>query len=266
MMDATPALTVLTLLAGVVTGALSAAFGVGGAVVSTPAIRLLGVTAAFAIATTIPAILPSAVSGTARYGREGLIRWPVVAWTAVPGAVAAVGGAELSGSVPGDGHWLMVASALLLGFTAARMARGGSPAGGGGVAAPVEAPRLDRPGVLVPVGLAAGLLSGLLGVGGGTVLVPAFSEVVRLPLKAAIATSLACVGLLAVPATLTHWSLGGIDWRTAGLLSLGVVPGARLGAAAAIRASDARLRRAVAAVLGLVALVYLVSELAALSR
>ena len=62
----------LTLVAGVLTGVLSAAFGVGGAVVSTPAIRALGLPAALAVGTTLPSIIPSAATGTRRYVRESL--------------------------------------------------------------------------------------------------------------------------------------------------------------------------------------------------
>ena len=111
------------------------------------------------------------------------------------------------------------------------------------------------------IGVAASLLSGLLGVGGGTILLPGFLQVLRLPTKEAVATSLACVGILAVPGTITHAFLGGINWRFAGLLAVGVIPGARLGAAAALRASDRRLRLAVAVVMGLLAVFYGGSEL-----
>jgi len=72
---------VLTLAVGVVTSVLSAAFGVGGAVVSTPGIRALGATAFIAVGTTLPSILPSAAVGTARYLREQLIDWRWVAST-----------------------------------------------------------------------------------------------------------------------------------------------------------------------------------------
>ena len=117
----------LTLIAGVFTGVLSAAFGVGGAVVSTPAIRALGASATIAIGTTLPSILPSAVSGTLRYTRDRLIEWRIVWWTAPFGMVAAVGGSLLSKVVPGHGHWLMLLPAGLLGFTAWRMARQADP-------------------------------------------------------------------------------------------------------------------------------------------
>lgn len=272
-MDPGPLRDALTLGAGVATGMLSAAFGVGGAVVSTPAIRALGASAAIAVGTTLPSILPSAVTGTLRYAREGLIDWRVVRWTAPAGVGAAVAGSLLSRVVPGEGHWLMVLTAVLLGFTALRMAgQRDQPAMGdadtdAAVAVSPRAPtRNDRPPVLVAVGITAGLLSGLLGVGGGIAMVPGFTEVARMPLKTAIATSLACVGIFAIPGTVTHAALGNIDWRFASLLAVGVVPGARLGAVAAIRASHRRLRLAVAGSLGAVSVLYAAGELISLAR
>ena len=246
------------------TGVTSAAFGVGGAVLSTPGARVLGVSALDAVGTTLPSILPSAVAGTARYWREGLVDWGVVATAGPVGAGVAVVGSLLAHEVPGDGHWLMVATAVLLAVTAVRLVQG-SPAGergGGGGEAGTDRVRTSRV-ARVGIGAAAGLLSGLLGVGGGAILLPGFLQVQRLPTKEAVATSLACVGILALPGTVTHGLLGGLDWRFAALLTVGVVPGARLGAAAALRAGDRRLRLAVAAVMGLLALFYGGSELKA---
>jgi len=261
-MDPGPVKDVLTVVVGVGTGVLSAAFGVGGAVVSTPAIRALGIPALLAVGTTLPSIFPSAITGTARYVREQLILWRVVAVTAPAGIVAAVVGAELSDDVPGEGHLLMVLTAILLGYTALRMARKPKPV----VVDPEAEPaRTDggRAGVLVAVGALAGLMSGLLGIGGGVVMVPGFTELGKLPLKTAIATSLACVAIFAIPSTITHGLNGNIDWRIALFLTIGVIPGARIGAAAAVKASDEGLRKTVAAFLGLIAIVYLVGELLA---
>jgi uncharacterized membrane protein YfcA len=77
---------------------------------------------------------------------------------------------------------------------------------------------------------------------------------------------LVCVGILAVPSTVAHAVLGDIDWRFAVLLAVGVVPGARLGAAAAIRAGSRRLRLAVALLLGAIALGYGGTELVSALR
>jgi uncharacterized protein len=253
----------LTLLLGLVTGVLSAMFGVGGAFVSNPGVRALGAAPLVAVGTTLPSILPGAVSGTIRYQREGLVDWQVVAWASVAGLLAVIGGSLLSHAVPGDGHLLLLAVSVLLGFNAWRLALAtpssdGEPDGGGNPAPAAARVRGGwRPAA---VGVAAGLLAGLLGVGGGAVMVPAFSELLQLPLKAAIATSLVCAGVFALPATVVHAILGDVDWRLAVLLTVGVVPGARLGAGLTIRAAERRMRLAVGLFLAVVAVVYFVTE------
>ena len=265
---------VLALLVGVATGVLSGMFGVGGAMVSTPGIRALGATPLQAVGSTLPSVVPSSISGTIRYARAGLIRWDVFWWVAPTGIVASVGGALLTTVIPGNGHPLMLATAALVGFTAIRLGRpvrtvevdldptaAGASASTGATAVP--APRTEAWRLLV-VGLAAGALSGLLGIGGGLLLVPVFVGTVRLPLKVALGTSLACVGVLAIPGTITHALLGHIDWSFAIPLAIGVIPGAQLGAMLAIRASDRVLRISVAVVLGTIAVVYFAGELRAL--
>lgn len=248
---------VLTLGLGLVTGVMSAAFGVGGAVISTPGLRLLGAPALVAVGSTLPAILPGAVAGTLRYWREGLVDRRVVALAVPAGMAGAVAGALATEAVPGEGHWLMVATALVVGMTAGRLAASPRPRPRGAEATEQRPPAAAAVGI----GLVAGLFSGLLGVGGGTILVPAFLTLLRLPLKETIATSLACVGILAVPAAATHAYLGHIDWRFALLLAATVVPGARIGAGLTIRSGEHRLRVAVAAVLGVIAIAYLATEL-----
>ncbi len=286
-----PWTTILTLAAGFATGVLSGMFGVGGAVVSTPAIRVLGATPLEAVGSTIPSVIPSAVSGSLRYRREGLIVGRVALWTLVAGLAATVFGALLTGAVPGNGHLLMLATAGLLAFTAFRMARvpRSAPARAhnpievedpvGDLATPTgdlvlaheqdpdRSSPLDRRTELWRLGLigiAAGGLSGLLGIGGGVLMVPAFATWVRLSVKEAVATSLVCVGALAVPGMITHAALGNIDWAFAIPLSIAVIPGARIGAHLAIRSSERGLRLAVAIVLGSIAIVYATGELIAL--
>lgn len=237
---------------------LSGAFGIGGATLSTPGIRVLGASALVAVGTTLPSILPGAATGTIRYAREGLVDWRVVGAAAPAGIVGAVLGSLASQRVPGEGHWLMVATAAMMGLTAARLIRGR------------DEPRVGDPRrswlLVTATGFGAGMMSGLLGVGGGVILIPGFLELLRMPTKPALATSLACVGVLALPSTVTHALLGNIDWRFALWLTAGVVPGARLGAALAIRAADRRLRLAVGVFLGGLAVVYGVTELRAALR
>jgi uncharacterized membrane protein YfcA len=233
--------------------------------VSNPGVRALGAPPLVAVGTTLPSLLPGAVSGTLRYQREGLVDWQVVAWASTAGLPVVVGGALLSRVVPGEGHLLLLAIAVLLAFTAWRTAFG-VPEGDDreeGNPARVAAPRISAGWRPALVGVAAGLFSGLLGIGGGVIMVPGFTKL-QLPLKSAIATSLVCVGVFGVPATITHALLGHVDWRLATLLTIGVVPGARLGASLTVRADERHLRLVVGLFLGLIAVVYFVTEARAL--
>jgi uncharacterized membrane protein YfcA len=261
---------VLTLLLGVATGVLSAMFGVGGAVVSTPGIRAFGATPLQGIGSTLPSIFPSSITGTLRYHREGFVLWRAVWWTAAFGAPAAVLGSLATGSIPGKGHLQMIATAALVGLTAYRTSRQPAP-----VAAPVVTPghQPDPTPVLraswwkyALIGTAAGLLSGLLGVGGGILMVPAFQSWLKMGLKETIATSLACVGLLAIPGTITHALEHHIDWTFAWPLCIGVVPGAQIGARFAIKSADRSLRRVTGIVLGSIAVIYAAIEIYAISH
>jgi len=288
--DPGPLRDALTVALGVAAGVMSGVFGVGGAVVSTPGIRVLGASAVDAVGTTLPSIIPGAASGVLRYRQEGLIDGRAVVATAPAGMAAAVAGALLTRAVPGEGHALMLATAGLLAVSAVRTAAASrpaadpdldaalalaSPAGdrsGGtrgapaGPAAPAPPAAQFRPAALAAIGAAAGLLAGLLGIGGGVILVPGLAQAAGFELKRAIATSLACVGLMAVPGTVTHALLGTIDWRFALALTVGMVPGARIGATLAIRAADRRLRLVDGAFLAVTAVLYAAGEVAALSR
>ena len=266
---------VLSLLLGVLTGMLSAMFGVGGAVVSTPGIRAFGATPLQGVGSTLPSIFPSSIVGTLRYHREGFVTWRAVRWTAAFGAPAAVLGSLVTSAIPGKGHLQMIATAGLVGLTAYRMSRAPAPRAAvpagtneSAAAAPGPSPAAERAAwwAYALIGTAAGLLSGLLGVGGGILMVPAFQGWLRMGLKETIATSLACVGLLAIPGTITHAIKGHIDWTFALPLCVGVVPGAQIGARFAIQAADQSLRRIIGVVLGSIAVIYAAVEITALAR
>ena len=261
-MDPGPLRDALTVVLGVITGILSGLFGVGGAVISTPGIRALGALPLIAVGSTLPSIIPGAATGTARYLRERLIDARVVALTAPFGAAAAIAGAALADVIPGDGHALMFATAALLAYSAWRMwAKAQRDAAGiEPPARAVDPPRL----ALAVIGIAAGFVSGLLGIGGGVLMVPAFTQRVGLPIKAAIATSLACVAIFAMPGTITHAIEGNIDWRLALLLAAGVIPGSWLGAHLTVIAKEATVQRVVALFLGATAVLFAVGEVIAL--
>ncbi len=108
--------------------------------------------------------------------------------------------------------------------------------------------------LLVVIGLAAGMLAGLFGLGGGVVIVPALVYLARMPLLGAIGTSL---GALLLPVgALGAWSYyrgGHLQWRASLWIALGLFFGAWIGARIAQSMTDASLRRLFAVLLAGVA-------------
>jgi uncharacterized protein len=94
---------------------------------------------------------------------------------------------------------------------------------------------------LVLIGVAAGVLSGLLGVGGGIVMVPAMAVLAGIGQQRAQATSLAAIVPIAIVGALVFGGAAQVDGVAAVLLIAGSLAGVRFGTAVMHRLSDARL-------------------------
>ena len=113
---------------------------------------------------------------------------------------------------------------------------------------------------MLGLGLAAGVLSGLFGIGGGLVIVPALAVVFGFPIKTAVGTSLFALllptGLLGV---WEYWKAGNLR-PTAGLcIAIGLFFGAYLGAVYASTISQTAVKRLYAVFLLIVAMYFLFS-------
>ncbi len=228
---------------GVVIGFLGGLFGKGGSAVATPMLSLIGIPGFVAVAAPLPATIPGLAIASAEYWRSKLIDWQIVRWSIAAGVPATIIGSWLT-IYTGAAPLLVVTGMLVLGSGLAFLL------------APHESARTQteviandaRPSFwrmrLVLVAIGVGLVSGLLANSGGFLLAPAYARILRQPLKAAFACSLAVSMALAVPGTLVHAWLGHIDWVVTVVLAAGSVPFSWLGARTAIRSKPARLERA----------------------
>ena len=246
-------------LIGLLAGFLSGQFGVGGGIVTTPAIRLLlGRPELIAVGTPLPVIIPTAIAGAVAYARRGHLDLKTGALIGGFGAVASVAGAwatRLTG-----GRVVLLATAVLICWMAVdMMVLAFRPPGAG----PARVRVSGRPGVAAAavLGVLTGLYSGFLGLGGGFVVVPALVRYFGFDIKRAIGTSLLIVSVLAVPGSVTHYLLGNVDPGLALSLTLGVVPGALLGARVTARAKETTVRVSFAALLLAVGALLAASEL-----
>lgn len=99
-----------------------------------------------------------------------------------------------------------------------------------------------RPARLIAVGVAAGLLSGILGVGGGVIMVPLMVGVLRFDQHRAHATSLAAIILIALAGAVRFGLAGEVDWSVGLALGVGGLIGSTIGANVMDRLSPAALR------------------------
>jgi uncharacterized membrane protein YfcA len=87
----------------------------------------------------------------------------------------------------------------------------------------------SRLAIALAVGLGAGLLSGLFGVGGGILIVPAFILLLKIDQRIANGTSLGAVLPISISGLMTYWSHGNVDWYMGLWLAIGALVGAVVG-------------------------------------
>jgi uncharacterized membrane protein len=96
------------------------------------------------------------------------------------------------------------------------------------------------------LGLVAGIASGAFGVGGGAIIVPALSVWFGVPYPVAVGTSLALIIPISLSGSITHYSLGGINWKIFMFCGVAGVIGAVLGSLLIQKVPDAYARKAFA--------------------
>lgn len=247
----------LTYLLALVIGIALGMLGGGGSILTVPVFTYVAhLDPKVAIASSLPVVAVSSAFGAIGYWRAGNVHLR----TALTfGAVAMAGGftgARIAQFIPGQIQ-LLLFSLVMLGaaFSMLRGARG--PAQEQAVSHAIPALPLTT---ILPLGLGVGLLTGVVGVGGGFLIVPALAQVARLPMRAAVGTSLMVITMNAAAGTAGY--IGQVALPYALLLPFtGVaVIGILAGTGAAQRVPQQTLRRAFAVLLLLVASFILVQN------
>lgn len=204
---------------GVVAGLLSGLFGVGGGIIMVPAlVYLLGMDQKLAHGTSLASVAVLAVSSGVSYAIAGEVAWTVAALLALGSTVGAWFGAKLLSQV--EARLAGTLFTVLLVVTAIRIAMGGGDSG------THRQVTLIVGFLLIVGGVLAGVVSGLLGVGGGSVLVPMMIVGLGMPTVMAKGTSLAVIIVGAVVGTIGNRRHSNIDFRVAVLVGLsGIVFG-----------------------------------------
>mmetsp|Transcript_6564 Transcript_6564/g.13236 ORF Transcript_6564/g.13236 Transcript_6564/m.13236 type:complete len:288 (+) Transcript_6564:7838-8701(+) len=236
---------------GVLAGLVGTLVGAGGGVITTPlAVAWLGLTQHQAHGTSLTAVTASAVFGTAGYFAHGgfVDRRAAALITATALLTAPAGAAAATHVTPRRlrryfGVFLVVVALLLQ--TRRWWSHG----------LDVQLPFARMIGMPI-LGAITGFLSGLLGIGGGTVVVPALTLLLSVPQKLAQGTALAAMILPSMVGARKHFMLGNVSLPLVPGLCLGSIVGSLIGGGIATQLADESLRIACSIVFFLVGIRY----------
>jgi uncharacterized membrane protein YfcA len=267
------------LLLGFLVGLLSGMFGVGGGFLTTPLLIFYGIPPTVAVASATTQITGASVSGALAHMRRGGVDVRMGAVMTVGGIFGSFAGAVLFKLLQSLGQIDTVINLLyvvLLGGIGALMLKDGLQALGW-IPKPADAGTMQRhkpwvaglplrwrfyasglyisPIAPALLGFVAGVLTMLLGVGGGFVLVPAMIYILGMATRVVVGTSLLMILAVSAVTTLVHaLTTQSVDIVLAGLLLVGGVIGAQYGARLTTRLKPDLLRLALAVIILMVAL------------
>ena len=269
---------VLMIALGGLVGVLSGMFGVGGGFLTTPLLIFYGIPPTVAVASATTQITGASVSGAYAHMRRGGVDLKMGGVMTAGGAIGSLIGAGLFRLLQATGQIDLVIGflyVLLLGSIGGLMLKDALVALGWlKVEVPAGRPRHNRwvaglplrwrfyasglylsPIAPLTLGFVAGMLTVLLGVGGGFILVPAMIYILGMAPRVVVGTSLVMILAVSAVSTMIHaTTTQAVDIVLAGLLLIGGVVGAQYGAILTTRLKPDLLRLALAGIILAVAL------------
>lgn len=228
------ALTIgLAVFVGIALGLL----GGGGSILTVPLLAYVaGVEPKHAIAMSLLVVGVTSAIAAITHARAGRVRWRTAMFFGLAAMAGAYAGGRVAHYIPGT--VLLVAFAVIMVAAGLAMLRGRKDTGASDADQHLPVVRI------VLLGIAVGVISGLVGAGGGFLLVPALALLAGLPMPIAVGTSLVVISMQSFAGLAGHLSSEQIDWRLAIFVTAAAIVGALLGGRLIAFVNPATLRQA----------------------
>jgi uncharacterized protein len=227
----------LTIALAVFVGVSLGLLGGGGSILTVPLLAYVaGLDAKQAIATSLLVVGVTSAVGAASHARAGRVQWRTGLVFGVAGMAGAYAGGLLARFIPGT--VLLIGFAVIMIATAVAMLRGRRDVGA------VDAPRSLPSFKIVLEGLVVGLVTGLVGAGGGFLVVPALALLGGLPMPVAVGTSLVVIAMKSFAGLAGYLSSVHIDWPLAVAVTAAALVGGLIGARLTAMVNPDALRKA----------------------
>ena len=227
--------TALVVALSVLVGLSLGLLGGGGSILTLPILVYVAqMPTKEAIATSLLVVGVTSAVAAVSHARAGRVQWRTGLLFGVAGMTGAYAGGRLAEFIPGG--VLLGAFAVMMVATAVAMLRGRkAPARGAHESVPVGRVLLD--------GVVVGLVTGIVGAGGGFLVVPALALLGGLPMPIAVGTSLLVIAMKSMAGLAGYLSSVSIDWTLAGLVTAAAVVGSLIGGRLAGKVHPDALRR-----------------------
>ncbi len=260
-------LAAISIIVGLLVGVLSGMLGLGGGTLLVPIFKLgYALDPIMATATSLFTIIPTSISGVITHVRNRTCLPALGLAAGIGGAITSPIGVWLASISP---DWaIMVAAALVIAYSSITMfqkaikslkrdrqkkhSRTENKSSG---EEDLENESLDTvrfdPAKLITkrnviicatIGIAAGVMSGYVGVGGGFIMIPLFMQLLNLPLRLTSGTSLIAIMIIATSGTVLQAYYGNINWIAGIFVSIGSIPGAYVGSKLITKVPETVLR------------------------
>jgi uncharacterized protein len=227
----------LTIILAVVVGISLGLLGGGGSILTVPLLAYVaGLDAKQAIATSLLVVSVTSAVGAISHARAGRVQWRTGLVFGAAGMAGAYAGGLLARSIPGT--VLLVGFAVIMIATAVAMLRGRKDVSVG------EVPRSLPAFKIVLEGAAVGLVTGMVGAGGGFLVVPALALLGGLPMPVAVGTALVVIAMNSFAGFAGHLSSVHIDWRLAAAVTAAALVGGLIGTRLSAVVNPDSLRKA----------------------
>jgi hypothetical protein len=259
--------TLATFAISIVAGILGSLLGLGGGIIVIPVLTLfLHVPIEFAVGASIVSVIATSSGAAAAYVRERMTNLRVAMFLELATTAGALSGAVLAAKFTGP--WLFILFGFILATSALAMLRGHSDHPDAALSESRLSDRLRLHSSYFDQGLGrevsyrvahltlgfglmylAGMVSGLLGIGSGSLKVLAMDLAMRLPIKVSTATSNFMIGVTAAASAGVYFTRGSIDPFIAAPVAAGILAGALVGSRLLGRLNSQLIRRVFVVVL-----------------
>lgn len=230
---------ILFILLGGLIGIFSGFFGIGGGIILTPLLLLLGYPPTFVIGTSLMLSLGTSISGAIAHFRMGNIQWKYVVIINIMGIIGTQIAHPLITKLEALGYAeaaISIFYIMLLGFFAVTLLKKQK-------SRPASRPAPAFPLLIAGlIGLGAGFISSALGVSGGFFIVPLLISLLGLKAPHAVGTSLASVVFIVTSGFISYSISSTLDYIAGISLILGTFLGAPIGAKSTLLVKESFMR------------------------